>query len=209
MAPVKRSKKPRTLASMPRFHIVRVGDKVLFAPSEEQWGLHEASKPTAVRARAGISDDVWDQWDLGEDFPKLLDCLYTARSKPADFGLGDFELTSDMVAFRDEATIAACLRAAPRPAKEMESPRRHNLNETISDAVVWGWLQEVEEEFPWVRSWLLRGEDPTSNVKVLTAGEVKRCSASWNFAAFCHEIQRRHEEANGKEKASRPRNDTT
>lgn len=168
---------PKTVAVKPRSNVYPIhGGGVLFVPTDDMWRVHEASKDSAVCARAGIARLRWDK-----DDSELTDYLRSRRADPPV----SRPSSPAMKAFRREATIAAILRGAKRPT-EGDSWRKDYRPE-IGDNLVSYWLKKFADE-AWFRGWLLAGEDPPRNMTVATMKQVERCSAAWDFAAFCNRV---------------------
>jgi hypothetical protein len=183
----KRTKLRGTRAHKSRSSIYAVPEGgYLFVPAEEMWNLHEASKPSAVRARARVSSGAWEGWKrkFGANFPPFVEWLYTAHSTPEEYGLGEFQQTPIMLAFRREATIQAILAATPRSTEQMQTAWRKDRRSHVTDSLLSYWRSKYRK-FKWFDPWLLRGESAPDDVKVVTSQEARRCSHAWDFVAIC------------------------
>jgi hypothetical protein len=174
---------PITRASKQRSGIYAVKDGFLFVPAEDMWNLHDASKPSAILARAGLGRALWSQWERthGKDRPRLLKWLYWLDDWPADAG---FQPLPSMVAFRQQSRIRAILDAAPRSEVTMRGAWRHDYKHHVTEALLSHW-RRLYRRFDWFDAWLLRGVDPPDTVRVVTVQEARRCSRAWDFATFC------------------------
>ncbi len=169
-----------TRASMPRCGIYPFTGGILFVPTEDMWNIHEASKPSAISVRAGLGRVARYQWvrKYGRDHPWLPEWLRNSCAIPADSG--GFQPTPAMLAFRQQATIRAILSAVPRA----QAAWRHDRRPHVTEALLSYW-RRVYRKFDWFDSWLLRGEDPSAGVVIITTQQARRCSLAWDFASFC------------------------
>jgi hypothetical protein len=173
-----------TRAARSRSSIYQVGDGFLFVPAEEMWNLHEASKPAAILARAGLGRSDFRQW-LQKHGAELALWLYSYRAGP-DTADG-FEPTDSMVAFRKEATIRAILAAAPRSCEQMQEAWRPDRKAHVTEALLSYW-RRMYKSHEWFDRWLLRGAEPPPAVTVVTAQQANRCNRAWDFSTICRRI---------------------
>src|SRR5262249_20799246 len=81
-----------------------LGNRFLLVPALDMWGLHEASKPSSIAARAGLGHAILFYWQKKYEgkYPWLTDWLYaTPGVSPTD----GFHPTVEMPRFREHATI--------------------------------------------------------------------------------------------------------
>ncbi|MFL5242422.1 MAG: hypothetical protein ACJ8FY_09970 [Gemmataceae bacterium] len=173
-----------TRASKPRAAIYPLNDQVLFIPTEDMWNIHEASKLSAICARAGVGRVDRQIKKLCGEMPWFEDWLYSNRALPIESSEIKFRPTPAMLAFRKEATIRAILAAAPRSKDRMQSAWRRDYRPLVKDSLLSHW-QMLYKAYDWFNPWLLRGKKPPSHVTVVTAQQARRCSHAWDFATFC------------------------
>src|SRR5262245_6388416 len=179
----------RTLASRRPPEIYPLpGGGFLFVPTKDQWNVHEASKPAAISARAGLGKDYFRNQvrRYGHDYPWITDYLYAACELPKN-GSADGLPMDSMLAFRGEATIQASLRAARRSNEQLRMQWGKGKREHVSDALLSNWRRQFKQ-YPWFDRWILRGETPPSNVTVVTVQQSRRASHAWDFATFCADL---------------------
>jgi hypothetical protein len=171
--------------SKSRHGIYGLGDGAyLFVPNEEMWALHEASKPTAICERAGLSRQYHRQVikRLGQQYPWLNHLMYAPRLLPPTEANG-FKFTDEMTAFRNEASIESILAAAPRPKEKVAAAWRSDRAETVTDSLLSHWRRKFSNQ-KWFDSWLLRGESPPEQITVAPPQLVSRFSAAWDIQAI-------------------------
>jgi hypothetical protein len=150
------------------------------------WNVHEASKPSAISARAGLSYTWWYQIRKahGQDYPWLDDYLYSCCALPSDAEAGGFQPTPEMLAFRKQSTTRAFLAASIRSRKRMQSAWRRDYLRQIPESLLNHW-RRLYKAFNWFDRWLLRGEDPPAGVTVVSVLQARRCSHAWDYSTFC------------------------
>jgi len=172
-----------TRASRPRSAIYSINGKYLFVPTLDMWNVHEASKPSAILARAGMGRTSWfhQKRQYEQDHPGFWDWCYGSRMMPAN----DFRPTESMQAFRKEATIIAILAAATRPQNGIAWRKDYRVD--VGEALLSYW-RRMYATYSWFDHWLLRGEDAPPEVTVATAQQIQRCARGWDFATFCKRL---------------------
>lgn len=158
------------------------GVRYLLVPSPGMARLHEGSRPTAICERAGLlPDKSWYRWRrqysgshpwilglgedgsawiFGDDPPSKIHIPVKVTSSP--------HVPDDrMFRFRAEATQTALVTAASSTG-------------CASNAMVRRWLRNFGH-LPWFRPWLLRGEEPPSNVFVASQRLIDRCRQAWHY----------------------------
>lgn len=150
--------------------------------------MHEASKPAAISARAGLGKDYFRNQvrTYVQDYSWIADYLYAARELPKD-GSADGLPVDSMLAFRGEATIQAILRAARRSNEQLRMQWGKGKREHVSDALLSNWRRQFKQ-YPWFDRWILRGETPPSDVTVVTVQQARRASRAWDFSTFCSDL---------------------
>src|SRR5262245_24004703 len=122
--PTRQRARPRhTVASRRRPSIYPLpGDRFLFVPTQDQWNVHEAGKPSVIGKRARLGKDFFINQvrEYGKDYPWIEDYLYAACELPKDESAEGFEPTSSMLAFRKEARIQVILHAARRSDEQLK-----------------------------------------------------------------------------------------
>lgn len=179
---------PTTVASKPRTGIYPTpGGGFLLVPTEDMWSVHEASKPSAILARAGLGKVDWYQWlrRFGPGRPWLQDWLY-GGPLPAD--AGDFRPTTAMLAYRREGTTRAILAAASTATDRSRAAWRKDRRADIQESLLSYW-RRLYRAYDWFDPWLLRGSEPGPGVMVATVNQVRRCARAWDFSAFCRRIE--------------------
>jgi hypothetical protein len=175
-----------TRATKPHSGIYATDTGYLFVPTEDMWTVHEASKPSAISARADLGRTWWYQVrrEYGPDRHWLDEYFYSACALPADAG---FKPTPTMLAFREEATIRSILAAARRPRKRMQIAWRRDYREQVTEALMSYW-RRMYKAYGWFDRWLPRGGDLPAEVTVATVQQIRRCSRAWDFATLCRRI---------------------
>jgi len=176
-------------ASKPRSGIYPANGGLLFVPTEDMRAVHEASRPTAILARADLGRKEWGLWktQYEADHPWLSEWLYSSCAMPAGQAAGGFQPTDAMLAFRKEAKISAILAAAIRPPERMQEAWRRDYSPSVTDSLLSYW-RRLYKQFDWFDRWLLRGGEPPAEVTVVTSLMARRCSRAWDYAAFCRRI---------------------
>lgn len=185
---VPRSSRPSSTESRglkPRWGIYPDGrGGSLFAPTPDQWRVHEASAPIAIALRAELVRTYYYQ--CVRKHPALADFLYGRAELPAELREKGYP-TNEMLKFQGEAAVRAILKAAVRPEAERW---RHDSKGVVGEALLSDWRKRVNDH-PWLENWLLRGEDPSSSVRVLSASVVMRARRAWDYGSICHALQPR------------------
>jgi hypothetical protein len=150
------------------------------------WLVHEASKPTAVLARAGQDQNLWRKWQgrYGHSHPWLFDWLYDFRASVPPEAKGGPVPTALMAAFREAATVNAIAAAARRDTAAVKSTNPRAGKAHVPVPLIFSWLEKYER-VPWVRRWLLRGEDPPAGVVVASVEQIRHCRAVWDYTGHC------------------------
>jgi hypothetical protein len=158
------------------------GASRLFVPTEAMWRIHEASKPTAILKRAGLSPNLWAVWwtKWARSLPEFFKWLYhklpckppfihwRADRKPRP---GAIVLHSDMLAFRRESSRSAIATAARLAISGM----------------VRKWLGKYAA-LEWFEPWFLRGADAPPHVHVVTPAQLQAATRAWDYRALCRQI---------------------
>jgi len=199
-------------APVSKTHIYKTSTGHLFVPTEAMWNVHEASKPTAVLARALLSRTLWNTWrrKYEAEWLWLSGWLYSSRSLlPAE--ANGFQPPTAMGDFRKEASLEKILSNALMPEDgKRPGPRRRQREESphVTDALLSMWRRKYKTH-DWFDRWLLRGEDPPVDVVVATLDEVRRCRRAWDVASICANLEAKTRAKQSKGKRGKKRTDTT
>jgi hypothetical protein len=153
----------------------------LLVPHPDMWKVHEASTPESVLQRAGLSLGLWDYWRRQHfsKSPSLPDWLY--GDAPRD--LQGFPFTDAMHRFCESASVRAIAGDIERPKEDRWIASQPRQGNKLNANMIWHWLR-THERFDWFKGWLIRGKDPPPHVRVLTADEIVRCSAAWDYLSL-------------------------
>jgi len=158
----------KTRTPKPRGRIYPIDGGFLFVPTEDMWNVHEASKPSAILARARLGEKDWYQWKrkYEADYPWLPEWLYGSSAMASNGSATGFQPNDFMLAFRREARIRSVLAAASRTEERMNRAWRRDYRPYIKDSLLSNW-RTLYKKFEWFDPWLLRGEKLPPEVQLL------------------------------------------
>ena len=155
-----------------RLGIYPAGAETLIVPTLDMWRVHEASKLSAIAKRTDLSQSTFYVWKTQYEGskPGVIEWLYGGL-RP-----GDFHPTREMFAFRK----AACMKSAGGIASSALRPDGSH----VAAGVIRTWLKQYRQ-VEWFREWLIRGHDPLTDVRLVSAEQVARVSKGLDYVRHC------------------------
>jgi hypothetical protein len=165
----------------------------LFVPHEDMRLVHEASTPTEVARRAGLSPRIYQhwRWTHGTSHPWLLRWIY-GDDCPVDGK--DFPFSSEMHKFRNAAQVKSIAAASVRKPDFLWVSSQPRREKTVPTDMIHYWLRDYRQKYrgqDWFEGWLLRGEDPPPHITIPKMEEVRRCARAWDYVSLARAARMR------------------